>query len=151
MGLFRKERKYAFSDILNGLQCAVENVSEAWKQRQAQHLNKFWKEEDGSPVCRKVKIGDKVVNVPLVSLVPHNQLAMESMEVRLRLRLKEVEVYAVDSSSDQSGQPAHTELQVEIDKSGTAADGKIDVTVRFKLQDVTPGITCLTDNYINQV
>ena len=64
MGIFSKKPKYALSDILKGLQQAVSSATSMLQAQQMQNLAKFWQTSDGTPICQKIKIGDRELNVP---------------------------------------------------------------------------------------
>lgn len=69
MGIFSKRPKYALSDILKGLHNAVNSAQEMLQAQQVQNLTKFWQTNDGAPVSQKLKVGDRELNVPLMSQV----------------------------------------------------------------------------------
>ncbi len=52
MGIFSKKPKYAFSDILKGLQYAINSEQDMLHAQQVQNLMKFWQSNDGTPVTR---------------------------------------------------------------------------------------------------
>lgn len=145
MGLFSKRPKYALSDILKGLQDAVNGVQEMLQAQQVQNLKKFWRETDGSPVCQKVKIGDKEIDVPLVSLVSHNRLEMEEVEVTLKARIADVEAHSIVNRLNGMNSVSYAGLQVELDDLKDTESDIIDITVRFKLKDGSDG-ACGLDN-----
>lgn len=64
MGIFSKKPKYALSDILKGVQYAINSAQEMLHAQQVQNLMKFWKSNDGSPVTQKVLIGERELDVP---------------------------------------------------------------------------------------
>ena len=94
MGIFSKKPKYAFSEILRGLYHAVGSAQEMLQAQQVQNLKKFWQDTDGSPICQKVKVGDKEIDVPLMALVSHCQMDdikmtdNDVMDITIRFKLK---------------------------------------------------------------
>lgn len=79
MGIFSKRPKYALSDLLKGLHNAVNSAQDMLQAQQVQNLAKFWQTNDGTPVSQTVKLGDREVNVPLMSLVSHSHLEMNRL------------------------------------------------------------------------
>lgn len=67
------------SDILKGLQNAVDSAQEMLQAQQVQNLTKFRQMNDGTPVSQKLKVGDRELNVPLMSLVSHSHLEMDDV------------------------------------------------------------------------
>ena len=147
MGLFSKRPKYALSDILKGLQEAVNGVQEMLQAQQVQNLKRFWQETDGSPVCQKVKIGDREIDVPLVSLVSHNRLEMENVEVTFKTRIADVESHSVVNRLNGKNSVSYAGLQVELDDLKATDPDMIDITVRFKLKDDADGVNQLARDY----
>ena len=47
MGLFNKKQKYAFSDILKGLQYAINSAQDMLQAQQVQGLMRFWGSNSG--------------------------------------------------------------------------------------------------------
>lgn len=135
MGLFSKKKRYAFSDVLKGLQYAVNGVQEMLQAQQMQNLKRFWREADGSPVCQKVKIGDKEMDVPLVSLISHNSLEMENVEVTFKARIADVEAHSIVNQLNGKNSTAYAELHVELEDLKATDSGMMDITVRFKIKD----------------
>lgn len=147
MGLFSKRPKYALSDILKGLQDAVNGVQEMLQAQQVQNLKRFWQETDGSPVCQKVKIGDREIDVPLVSLVSHNRLEMEDVEVTFKARIADVDSHSVVNRLNGKNSVSYAGLQVELDDLKATDPDMIDITVRFKLKDDADGVNQLAYDY----
>lgn len=143
MGLFSKRPKYALSDILKGLQDAVNGVQEMLQAQQVQNLKRFWQETDGSPVCQKVKIGNKEIDVPLVSLVSHNHLEMDYVEVMFKARIADVESHSVVNRLNGKHSVSYAGLQMELDDLKATDPDMIDITVRFKLKDDMEGVNQL--------
>lgn len=130
MNLFNKKEKmdrkkkgeednkpaYAFADILRGLQNAVSGAQDMLQAYQLHNLSAFWN-QDGTPMAQKVKLGDKDVEVPLLTLVPHSQLAMEDVVVKFKTRI------------------------------GSGDTDVMDVTIRFKTKETPEAVARLMDEY----
>ena len=78
MGIFSKKPKYALSDILKGLQQAVSSATSMLQAQQMDNLSHFWT-KDGWPITKKVQIGERELEVPIMALVSHNNLVMDDI------------------------------------------------------------------------
>ena len=147
MGIFsRRKSKHALSDILKGLQCAINSVCEMAQAQQVQNLKKFWNESDGSPLCRKVKIGNKEIQVPLAILVSHNYLEMEDMVVNFKTRVSDIESKSLTNLLNYR-EESHSDLKVEMENVKLDDDNVLDITIRFKPKGNPEGIINLMDQY----
>lgn len=63
MGIFVKKKRYAFSDIIRGLQQADSGAHEMLQARQVQSLMKFWQTNDDKPLTQKIIVGDKEIEM----------------------------------------------------------------------------------------
>lgn len=108
MGLFDKKKKYALSDILKGLHQAVNSAQEMLQAQQVQSLTRFWQTNDGSPVSQKVKIGDREMEVPLMSLVSHSHLEMNDVEIKFKARIGEVASHSLANRLDNNNALTHS-------------------------------------------
>jgi len=87
MGFFYKKHHYSLADVLKGMQHAVNSAQDMLLGLPVQNLIRFLNTSDGTPVSQKVKLGDKEVNVPLMSLVPQCHLAMEDVEIKFNAKV----------------------------------------------------------------
>lgn len=83
MGIFSKKPKYALSDILKGLQQAVSSATSMLQAQQMDNLSHFWT-KDGWPITKKVQIGERELEVPIMALVSHNNLVMDDIEIKFK-------------------------------------------------------------------
>lgn len=153
----RKIEKSAvsFSDILTGLQNAISGVQGMLQSSQLQNLSNFW-ERDGKPVSQPVKFADRTVDVPLVTLVPHSQLAMDTVEIKFSTRVSSIvsntpaDTLTNDKfagSFDGSNFLSQADFQVAMD--GVRADGEnvMQVSIVFKIKDTPEAVSRLVDEY----
>lgn len=147
MGLFDKKKKYAFSDILKGLHNAVNSAQEMLQAQQVQNLTRFWQSNDGKPVTQKLKVGDRELDVPLMSLVSHSHLEMDDVEIKFKARIGDVASHSIANRLDGNNALTHSDLQMEMDGIKATDDDVMEVTIRFKLKETPEGVARLTDEY----
>lgn len=94
MGIFSKKPKYALSDILKGLQQAVSSAISMLQVQQMDNLSHFWT-KDGRLVTKRVQIGGRELEVPIMTLVSHNNLVMDDIEIKFKARIGDVSSHSV--------------------------------------------------------
>lgn len=137
---------YAFADILRGLQNAVSGAQDMLQEYQLHNLSAFWG-TDGKPVSQKVELGDKTVDVPLLTLVPHSQLAMEDVVVRFKTRIGAVASNELQGMLKGDNSVSSADLQVEMEGIGSGDTDVMDVTIRFKTKETPEAVARLMDEY----
>lgn len=147
MGLFDKKQKYAFSDILKGLHNAVNSAQEMLQAQQVQGLLKFWSANDGNPLTQKVKIGERELDVPLMSLVSHNHLEMDDVEIKFKARIGDVASHSLADRLNDNNALTHSDLQMEMEGIKATDDDVMEITIRFKQKETPEGVARLTDEY----
>mgnify|MGYP000326781747 FL=1 len=148
MELFHKKKRYALSDILKGLQHAINSAQEMLQIQQLQGIMRFWdSSNNGEPVTQKVKIGNREVDVPLIGLVPHSHLEMDDVEIKFKAKIGSI---APDTVADklQNGQDlTRADLQMEMEGIKADDDDVMEITIRFKAKETPEGVARLTDEY----
>lgn len=147
MGLFKTKSKYALSDILKGLHNAVNGAQELLQAQQAQNLLRFWQKGDGTPISQKVKVADRELDVPLMSLVSHSHLEMDDVEIKFKARIGDVASHSTANKLDEGKALTHSDLQVEMEGIKATDDDVMEITIRFKQKDTPEGVARLTDEY----
>lgn len=142
MGIFSKKTTFDFSEILKGLQQAVSSVTDMLQAQQMDNLTHFWT-KDGKPVTKNMQIGDRNLEVPLMVLVPHNNLMMDDVEVKFKARISDVSSHSIPNTLKANNVLAYAELQVNMDDIKADADNVVEITVHFKVKDNTEGVNRL--------
>ncbi len=145
MGIFDKKPHYSFADILKGLQHAVNSAQDMLQGQQVQNLKRFMNTADGTPVSQKVKLGDKEVEVPLMSLVPQCHLAMEDIEIRFNAKVSDIASGTLQTVN--GSEISLADLKVALEGVRAKDDDVLQITVRFKQQQTTEGLSRLMDEY----
>lgn len=143
MGIFSKKPKYALSDILKGLQQAVSSATSMLQAQQMDNLSHFWT-KDGWPITKKVQIGERELEVPIMALVSHNNLMMDDIEIKFKARIGDVSSHSIPNVLEANNAVSYAELQVDMGDNKTDVDGMMEITVHFKIKDTLDGINRLT-------
>lgn len=144
MGIFGKKSAFTFSEILKGLQQAVGSTIDMLQAQQMDNLSHFWT-KDGRPITKKVQIGERELEVPIMALVSHNNLVMDEVEVKFKARIGDVSSHSIPNVLKANNALSYAELQVDMDDIKPDADDMMEITVHFKIKDTLDGINRLTD------
>ena len=100
MGLFHRGKKNnddepdsvqtnSFSDIMNGLQYAVNCAQDTLQNHQIQNLTRLFEGTNANNAntfqSKKIMVGDKTIDIPLIALISHHYLAMDNVKEDNRL------------------------------------------------------------------
>lgn len=146
MGIFSKKSSFAFPEILKGLQQAVNSAIGMLQAQQADNLSHFWT-KDGKPIVRKVQIGGRDLEVPLITLVPHCYLVMDDVEIKFKACIGDVSSHSMPNPLETNNTLSHAELNMNLDDIKADADNVMEVTIHFKVRDTSEGVARLTDEY----
>ena len=106
MGLFHRGKKNnddepdsvqtnSFSDIMNGLQYAVNCAQDTLQNHQIQNLTRLFEETNANNAntfqSKKIIIGDKTIDIPLIALISHHYLAMDNVQIKFKAKVGSVE------------------------------------------------------------
>ena len=101
MGLFHRGKKNnddepdsvqtnSFSDIMNGLQYAVNCAQDTLQNHQIQNLTRLFEGTNANNAntfqSKKIMVGDKTIDIPLIALISHHYLAMDNVQISSRRR-----------------------------------------------------------------
>lgn len=169
MGIFNKKKKEenapdvvqtnSFTDIMNGLQFAVNSAQEILQNHQLQGLTRLFSptnDADGKRfLSQQIKIGDKVVEVPLIALISHHYLAMDDVEIKFKAKVGSVESQDMmrNSLADNMLMSSSNRANLQMQMSGIKADADdvMEVSVRFKVQETPESISRIIDECVKNM
>lgn len=147
MGLFNKKQKYAFSDILKGLQYAINSAQDMLQAQQVQGLMRFWGSNSGEPLTRKVKIGERELDVPLMTLVPHSHLEIDDVEIKFKAKIGDIDSHSIADKLQNGESLTRADMQMEMEGIKASDDDVMEITIHFKSKETPEGVARLTDEY----
>ena len=113
MGLFHRDKKNneeepdsvptnSFSDIMNGLQYAVNCAQDTLQNHQIQNLTRLFgginANEANTFQSEKIMVGDRTIDIPIIALISHHYLAMDNVQIKFKAKVGSVESQAPENS-----------------------------------------------------
>lgn len=146
---FGKKKRYSFLDIIRGIQHAVNAAQDMLQAQQLQSLQKFWDENNGRPISKTITVKDGELSVPLVALLPHNHLEMDDVEIKFCAKIEDLDnMVATDAIGNDI---SAADLKLALDDIKPGKDDTMQITIRFKAQAPTEGLSRLIDEYNKQI
>ena len=161
MGLFHRGKKNnddepdsvqtnSFSDIMNGLQYAVNCAQDTLQNHQIQNLTRLLKEQMQITQIRsnqKIMVGDKTIDIPLIALISHHYLAMDNVQIKFKAKVGSVESQIPENNLLLSS-PHRANLQMQMSNIKPDTDDIMEVCVNFKVQETPESISRIIDDFV---
>ena len=155
MGLFHRGKKNnddepdsvqtnSFSDIMNGLQYAVNCAQDTLQNHQIQNLTRLFEGTNANNAntfqSKKIMVGDKTIDIPLIALISHHYLAMDNVQIKFKAKVGSVESQILENNLLLSSLH-RANLQMQMSNIKPDADDVMEVCVNFKVQETPESIT----------
>lgn len=151
MSIFNKKKSIAFSNILGGLQQAISSAQSILQESHKDNIQRLFS-SDGTPQTKSIKVGEQTMDIPLMALVPHNQLSMEEVEIKFKARVGDVSTNSTPNlMGTEDGSLPFADLQMEMDGISADANDVMEVTIRFKSKDMPEAVARVIDEYNKQI
>lgn len=156
----KKEQKnlHQLTDVTRGLHHAASSTSALLAEHYIKLLGQYFDiDENGNYEAKTVSIklvDDKVVVVPLISLVAPKGLTLEKMNVGFSVRMREADVKAATDKLDGANLTRSSfkvELSPNSSNSSKRSSSVVDIDVEFAAQEPPEGIMRLIDQYASLV
>ena len=148
-----------FSDIIRGMQYAVNTAQETLQNYQFSQMQRYF-HEDGKPYIVWITLSDgRRIEVPQITLVPQSLLSIEELEMSFKVQVAHTEVKGNEPEKQTADgktakEPDRSSFQVQFarrampgegeEKQGAEA-GTISVRIKFKAIPIPEGAARLLD------
>lgn len=147
----KKKNLSTFSDFIKGLQYSINSAQEIIESHNLYTLQKYFNEV-GEPKIQRLNIDEnRYLNVPIISVVNHNNISIDELEV-------EFETNIVRSEVDDFKTVKFDELNSEIERTKFYIDfGKINrknkmkVKIKFKGDKNPEGMERIKTEFDKQI
>jgi hypothetical protein len=113
-------------------------------------LNRFWDAGNGRPVTKRMLLDDREMEVPLVTLLPHNTLALDDVEVSFNAKVADV-AEAVSADIANAATLSHADLQMILDGIHPKDSDTMHFTLRFKATQTPEALSRILEQYYKQL
>jgi|WetSurMetagenome_2_1015567.scaffolds.fasta_scaffold80375_3 hypothetical protein len=156
----RKSGGVDLSDVVKGMQHAVNEAQKTLEAHNLKSLLRFFY-EDGDPKTVDLLLkGDKHLEIPLVSLVSHNSLRIENLSMEFEAQIEQVGINDVDDLQDAlrhtnslDGKDIDDDAEIgksavfNIGFSGQPHSNTIKVKIDFTAAQQPEGLSRIVDEY----
>jgi hypothetical protein len=150
-----------FSDIIRGMQYAVNAAQETLQNHQFWQIKRYFK-DDGSPYVVFVTLSDgRRIEIPQITLVPQSLLAIEELEMSFKVQVAHTDIRGGrPGSAEKSGtekdmaEPKRSSFQVQFarrvdtgeEEKNSPDAGTISVSIKFKSIPAPEGAARVLDS-----
>jgi hypothetical protein len=147
-----------FSDIIRGMQYAVNTAQETLQNYQFHQMQRYFR-EDGTPYTVFVILSDgRRVEIPQITLVPQSLLAIEELEMSFKVQVAHTDVKSGYSGEKETAEalaePDRSSFQVQFarravsggEEGGGPEAGTISVSIKFKSIPTPEGAARVLDS-----
>lgn len=164
MGLFDRNKKNdepnsvptnSFSDIMNGLQYAVNCAQDTLQSHQIENLTRLFEgnanaNDANTFQSKKITVGDRTIDIPIIALISHHYLAMDNVQIKFKAKVGCVESQTPEDNLLLSS-PNRANLQMQMSNIKPDADDVMEVCVNFKVQETPESISRIIDDFVKNI
>ncbi len=139
--------KHTLSDMMRGMQHSVNTAQEILEKHHIQLLNKYFT-QDGYPITKKINLGDnKILDVPLISLINQNSLTIDEMEIDFKATVNEIEL---KNLKDENSEIDRTSFTMDFSPS-ERDDHSLSIKIKFKTKTQPEGVSRIVDEFDKKI
>jgi len=99
---------------------------------------------------KKIMVGDKTIDIPLIALISHHYLAMDNVQIKFKAKVGSVESQIPENNLLLSS-PQRANLQMQMSNIKPDADDVMEVCVNFKVQETPESISRIIDDFVKNI
>lgn len=148
-----EKNKETLSDIVRGVQYAINSATDAISQHYVKYLDTFFEEqEDGQFKAKTLNLtldDDHKMEVPVISLTPQSGLHLKKLKMKMGLEISESQVKEIN---DEGHKRSKFKVQMASNDTSVKRKGKIvDIEMEFEAEDPPEGVMKVLDYYTNTI
>ena len=128
------------SDVIRGLQFCVNSSTEIMEQHHLATMDKYIDPKTQAPLTKRFVIRDGyAIDVPLICLSDHHSFYLDEMDVKLSVRLKDIDIK--ETAAPLSGDGSKFSIDRSsflVELAGAVPDKDATIDVNFKFKSTPP-------------
>ena len=144
----------SLENVFQGIYKSIVEAQNTVEQHTVGEIKKDYFDKDGKPYMIDVQLphgtgGEmRTINIPLITLVPHNGMAIKEVEIEMEVALSEGELEEINNSDTTNKKPSRIK-QFLTDLSRRNKGSKMaKIKVKFHGQDAPEGIARIKDSLV---
>ena len=144
----------SLDNVFQGIYKSIVEAQNTIEQHYVGEIKEDYFDKDGNPYMIKVQLphgtdgGMKEVNIPVITLVPHNGMAIKEVEIEMEVSLSPGESEEINKSDATHKKPSKIK-QFITDLSRRNKGSKMaKIKVKFHGQDAPEGIARIKDSLV---
>lgn len=146
MALFKKDSDIAFSDVIKGLQHAINSAQDLLQVEQINNLKNYF-DENGSPKYINIEVDGSQHNIPLIAIVPQCHLEMDEIEISFKANASATSEKLPMHKGIAGEEVSCADLNMQIEHISVEQNNLMDITVKFKAKESTEGLKRIADEF----
>lgn len=135
-----KNKMHSLADVMRGIQYAICQSIEAVYSHRVSLIKKLIR-DDGSPISQKVQIGERIVEIPILSMLPQSNLEMDNIDIHFKAKIGDV-CFGVENEKEPI---SHSMLMLNMEGIKSSDNDVLDIKISFKAKDQAEGLARLVD------
>lgn len=164
MGIFIKNKKTSkkkhiqemdqqtLSDVIRGMQYCVNTAAEITEQHYLSQLAQYF-DETGNPVMFTYRNNrDEIVEIPVFTLMNHNELLLNEINVKMSLPVKysELKQEKVEEKATEDYMVSRSAFYLDsLATSSKGKGGEIEIEMKFKAGERPESVSRIVDELMN--
>ena len=144
----------SLENVFQGIYKSIVEAQNTVEQHTVSEIKKDYFDKDGKPYMVAVQLPSgtngemKTVNIPVVTLVPHNGMAIKEVEIEMEVGLSEGELEEINNSDTTKKKPSKI-VRFFTDLSRRNKGSKMaKIKVKFNGQDAPEGLARIKDSLV---
>ena len=144
----------SLDNVFQGIYKSIVEAQNIIEQQYLGEIKEDYFDKDGNPYMIEVKLphGDngemKTVNIPVITLVPHNGMAIKEVEIDMKVALSPGDSEEINKSDVTKKKPSRIKrFLTDLSKRGKGHE-MAKIKVKFHGQDAPEGIARIKDSLV---
>ena len=144
----------SLDDVFKSIYRAIVEAQNTIEQHYVGEVKEDYFDKDGNPYMLPVKLpnGDngelKTINIPVITLVPHNGMAIKEVEIEMEVALSQGESEEINKSKATKKKPSKIhKFLTDLSKRNKGRE-MAKIKVKFNGQDAPEGLARIKDSLV---
>ena len=144
----------SLENVFQGIYKSIVEAQNTVEQHTVGEIKKDYFDEDGKPYMVNVQLPSgaggemKTVNIPVVTLVPHNGMAIKEVEIEMEVALSPGESEEINKSDVTKKKPSKIKQFITDLSRRNKGQKMAKIKVKFHGQDTPEGIARIKDSLV---